>query len=174
MSANNLSDRVKVVQMLAPASFAHGAATDLSAAVDTLGFRWAYFIFDVVQGGTAIDSGTTFTVSASATSGGTYVTLEDDTFNMTGGVTANVTAVAGNTLTGADGDSQTILAEVDLSQFDRYLKLSTDANGESASTVGAAVLGAYVILSSTRNGKEDVPGSASLAFQLTTADKAAY
>jgi len=158
---NNLSGGVKVVEAIAPDNYA-AAATPSNSDVDCRGFRWAYLILHVANSATS--DGTTFTVSSSP-DGGSYTLITDDTSNLTGGASPNVTA----TMTIAAATDGVFVAEIDLDQFDNWLQFDM-----TVGATGGMDASALVILSGADNGLQSVPLSSTLEFQITTATKAAY
>lgn len=160
---NNLSSGVKVVEALPPATYTTGQTVSTSD-VDCTGFRWMYLIVSVGTNTTTADG--TLTVSSAPTSGGSYTLITDDTSNLTGGASSNVTATM--TLPGVTDDTL-YYAEIDLDQFDNWLQFDL-TNG----TGGSSAMSAVVILSGAANGLQSVPLSSALEFQITTKAKAAY
>ena len=161
---NNLSGSVKTV-IGVDVNLKTAATIETTTNVDCRGFRWAYVILQVNDN--AGTTASTLTISSSATSGGTYTLIEDDNFNMTDGASANVTAV---TTVGITTDG-TFISEIDLDQFDNFLKFDWS---QSPAGAGTADVGCMVVLSGARNGKNDVPAASTLEYQILTADKAAW
>lgn len=125
MSSRTPSDVIKKVTALFPQSVAAGGTPTAITDVDTTGFRWALVVLNMgdVGAGTA----STLEVSASPTSGGTYAAVTDDNENMTGGTDGVFT------LTSESGvDNKSYYGEIDLEQFDRFLKFEFTGGGTDA------------------------------------------
>lgn len=168
MATKNLSDRVKVVRALTPQSVAYNDSAVTESDLDCTGFEWAFVILDVSQGGTAIDAASSFTLTAAATAAGAPAAIEDDTYNITGGASANNTAVI-NTTASVSG---LYYGEIDLRAHHKFIDTSFDPDPGSAGSEGAATVAAYIILSEAKDIGQSVANS--LGFQILHKDKAAY
>lgn len=129
MPSCNLSDSVKVVQLIKPQT--HGSGAVSASEIDTKGFRWATVVVNV--GGTS-DAAAALAMTESDTSGSGHVAITDSASVAAEFPAATIDAAVDGVLIG----------ELDLMHTARYIDATF-----SATT--ATHLGAIVILSNAKS-----------------------
>lgn len=128
MAKADFSSDARVIPAIAPVVAAADAAVT-PLAIDTKGFRWAEFHFNL---GT-IQDGASVKITGSDTSGGTYTDIVSAA-EITKGATAATFAM------GASDSNSTVRGKVHLDQFPRYLRLEGTVGSGGTSAIAASVV----------------------------------